>query len=160
MLRLVILLAIWVLSAGAAWADGLGDPTSLSAWAGVLKDGGPWAFLVIAGWVIWGQKNEIKELNKDLITATGKAEKVAGDITNAIESLEAANKSASDRNDERWASVKDMSEGLTKVGSMVGGNGDAIRDLRSSNSEAIRDLKNVVEGMRGDVMQTLLRRQS
>lgn len=116
-----------------AWADGSGaDPTSLSAWAAFLKDGGPWAFLVIAGYVIWTQRNEIRDLNKSLVTATGKAESVAGAVTNALSSLEAASKVAEGRNTERWEAVKGMSTDLVRVATLVAANAGAIESLRTA----------------------------
>ena len=141
MLRLGLVLLS--LMTAAAHADG----PSAEAGVNLVRDGGPWGLAsLFASVIVWlafrdGKKDdEIKALNEALVAAAGKAEKVAGDNTAALKSLEQANRATGDMNTERWDTVKGMSLDIAKVGLGVSG-----------NAAAIGDLKTTIEGLRKDV---------
>ena len=156
MLRLVIALAVWVLS-GPARAEGA-PGLDVSA---LLRDGGPWGALTVAAVIIWylwsrlGTKDdEIRDLNKDLITATGRAEKVAGDNTAALQAFDARAAVRSEKDADKWAAIKQLGEDATRTTAVVTGNAEAMRrsevaleairvaivDLTKAFSELAREL--------------------
>ena len=153
LLRLAIWLSVVVFS-NPAWAEGGGISTDQLVEA--LKAGGPWGmvglcFTVIV--ILWNgnssRDDEIKSLNKDLITAVRQAESTAGDSANAIKAFEIENRNAAAVAQERWDAVKGMSSDITKVGMLVDG-----------NKQGIADLKTTIEGLRGDIQALWRRSQS
>ena len=128
MLRAVIALAVWVLSVGMAWADAA--PPDASS---LVRDYGGWGlsslFATVIG-ILWfksgAQAEEIKSLNKDLIAATGRAEKIAGDNTAALQAFDAAARVRAEKDAEKWASIKQLGEDATKTAMVVTSNATSM----------------------------------
>ncbi len=160
MLRFVVWLAVVVFS-DTAWAQTAEAVKAAADAANAIQNQGGilGSVAVLAGILacviivvlyrkIGSQDKEIRELNGDLVTAVRQAETTSANVTNALQSLEKANRAASDVAGERWDAVKGMSVDIVKVALLVEG-----------NKASIATLQTVLEGLRSDIQQLWRRPQ-
>lgn len=145
LLRIALILAIVVLRPVAAWAEGAGPSLDV---ASLLKDGGPWGAVTVCCAVIWflwnraGSKDEeIKALNKDLITAARAAEKLVGDNALAIQRFDEGARVRAADDAERWSMLKRMNEEFTRIAMLVSNNGEAIGRTERNIDEIERKIR-------------------